>query len=340
MAEQTLRHYLAIDDYLQSFIPAQALRQALRCGLIDALTEPQTQAQLEADFALQPSGCRLQLALLASIGVCVTSDAGWQLSAPFRELLRYRDLIAAKLEFAAHLAPDLLDGGAAFFGDTQRFMAEAKTFELFDYQRCYQITPANLTATAQWVELTSAYTRYEAPVLSTLCDFGGARQLVDLGGNSGEAALQLCQRWPQLEVTVVDLPVVCEVGRQRLAGEPLAARIGFLPGDLLEQPPPQRFQLALYKSFLHDWPEQAVDLLLERAWQALQPGGELIIFERQQSSEPSTRYGDLPILLFASFYRQAQVYIEKLSARGFVLLEQQQLTLDWPFMLLRAQKPS
>jgi len=33
-------------------------------------------------------------------------------------------------------------------------------------------------------------------------------------------------------------------------------------------------------SLLHDWPEEATKMFIDKAWQCLKPGGTLLIFER------------------------------------------------------------
>lgn len=336
-------NHLVVDRYIAEFIPAQALCHALDSGLIDALAEATYNLeQLAQGVAAEPQSTSLQLALLVGNGVAACSDNGvWCLTDQFAQTLRFRDLLEAKLEFSALLAPDLLSAGADFFTSLQRFMSSARTFELFDYQRCMTVNEANLAATARWVKLTAAYTRYEAATLTDNLDLLEHRRLLDIGGNNGELALQLCRQLPELEATVVDLPVVCELGRRHLAETPECSRVNFIDRNLLEQKAPGHYDLVTLKSLLHDWPNEGVEHFIERAWDALEPGGQLIIFERiardHGASLPS--YGDLPIFVFARFYRSPALYMQFLEQRKFVDIEQRSIELDWPFTLITARKP-
>ena len=336
--------HLIIDRYIAEFIPAQALHQALNSGLIDLLYEgSHSVKQLAAHINAEIQGISLQLSLLASSGVVdgPISDR-WQLTDHFTQALTFRDLLETKLEFAALLAPDLIARGTAFFSSLTRFMHSARTFELFDYQRCLTVNEPNLAATAHWIKLTAAYTRYEAVTVTEYLDLTEHHQLLDIGGNNGELALHLCRHLPNLQATIADLPAVCELGRRRIAGTNEGTRINFVDTDLRHEQPPGQYDLVTIKSLLHDWPEEGAAHFIEHAWQALEPGGRLIIFERINDNESVTmpRYGDLPIFVFARFYRDTNLYISQLKQCGFVDIEERIINLDWPFTLITARKPA
>ena len=162
-----------------------------------------------------------------------------------------------------------------------------------------------------------------------------------MGGNSGEFALQICRREPQLRATVVDLPVVCAVGARHLQGEPEADRIQFLPANMLDDPFPAGHDLITWKSVLHDWPDQHMQHLIQKTWQALPTAGRILIFERQKwdFSVEAMPYGLLPVMLFVRSYRTADQYCEVLHSAGFTDVAVQQIQLEVPFMLITARKP-
>src|SRR5438874_1484616 len=45
-------------------------------------------------------------------------------------------------------------------------------------------------------------------------DFSGARRLLDVGGGPGTFAVLLAQKYPDLQVTVLDLPEVVSIARE------------------------------------------------------------------------------------------------------------------------------
>jgi len=184
-------------------------------------------------------------------------------------------------------------------------------------------------------------TKYEAHACLDRHDFSRYRQLLDVGGNSGEFAAQICARHLQLQATVLDLPVVCQVGQAHLRGRPEAARIRFLAGDARTDPWPESIDVITFKSVLHDWPDDEAMLLLTRARGALRPGGTLVIFERTRMplADGPLPYSATPMLLFARSFRDEAWYRSRFNELGFTNARTQHVTLDTPFMIVEASAP-
>jgi len=161
-----------------------------------------------------------------------------------------------------------------------------------------------------------------------------------VGGNSGEFALQVCRQHPRIRATVVDLPLVCDIGAEHVSTEPESSRISFIKGDALKMKLPSSCDVLGFKSVLHDWPEDAVRVFIRKAGRALDSGGTLLIFERGPISpggiEPS--YATIPILLFFRFYRDPSIYLNLLAEAGFHDVGVEHIQLDTPFFLISATK--
>ncbi len=342
MADSTVWGYLSVDRFMSDVVGARALHSALELGLIDSLlqAQPASVRSLAAQAKLDRNGAELLLGMLQSSGVVEECSGGVQLSTSFRSACRYRELIEAKLEFAAMVAPDFLQWFTTLLVDPSDFFERARVFELFSYDRCLDSTVENLAATRRWMRFTTALTRYESGVCLEMHDFSSSRRLLDVGGNSGEFALQLCKALPDLRVTVVDLPVVCEIGADHVATEPEAPRIGFYKTDGSNHPFPSGFDTVSFKSMLHDWPDEQMADFLQRAYDALDPGGTLLIFERAkiEIGPAKVPYSLIPILLFFRAYRTPQEYEHELVRIGFRDPQCQMLALDVPFMLICARK--
>ncbi|WP_147077577.1 methyltransferase [Methylobacterium haplocladii] len=333
-----------VDRFLESEVVAHALTFAFERGLIDRLDR---QATVPADPLA--AGLRLDRArfdclagLLVGGGIVEEPGPGLLALTPaFRAVLPYRDLIAAKLGFAAAAAEDLRRCFPAFIADLPAFMAASRTFELFRYDRCFEVTPDNLAATRRWVSYTTCLTRYEAGPCLERIDLAGHRRLLDLGGNSGEFAAQACRRATGLSATVFDLPVVCALGRENLSGRPEAARVRFQPGDMRRDPLPEGHDLVTFKSVLHDWPPEEACALLARAAQALAPGGRLVVYERTPVPlrDRPAGYVQAADLVFQPFFREAGLYTEILRAQGFPEIAVDRIRLETPFHLIVARKP-
>ena len=334
--------YLRVDRYLASVIDARALKTAFEIGLIDHLVQRGSSpaSLLCKATGADERGLDFLLALLQAGGVVQSLHGDVSLQAEFRAVLRYRDLLETKLDFAGLLLDDFADHFTSLVCDPQRFVGQARLFELFDYRRALTPSFENHQRTQAWMRLTSTLTRYEAQALMTLLDLGAARRMLDVGGNSGEFVLQLCRRHAGLQATVFDLPLVCEIGLAHLLSEPESSRIGFRPGDLRSDPLPRGHDLISFKSMLHDWPQEEVDRFLATAVQALEPGGTLMIFERgpiDAAARPPT-FADLPVLLFFRSYRDPAAYQQTLARLGLVDIDCRTLELDTPFFLVTGRK--
>jgi SAM-dependent methyltransferase len=261
-----------------------------------------------------------------------------RLSDRFLTALTYRDLLEAKLDMLKVAVPDLLLGLTDLVKDERRFMSHSRMFQVFDYSRASTPGADNSEWTRRWVRYTTALTKYEAHACLDRHDFSRYEQLLDVGGNSGEFAAQICMRHARLHATVMDLPVVCQIGEAHLRGRPEAPRVRFLAADARVDPWPEAVDAVTFKSMLHDWPDRDATLFLARAHAALRPGGTLVIFERTRMplAEGPLSYAATPMLLFARSFRDEAWYLARLDELGFTNARTKHVTLDTPFMIVEA----
>jgi SAM-dependent methyltransferase len=334
--------YLCVDAFMQDIFSARALATAFESGLIDfLLREPQPSPEaLARRTGLDKEGLVLLLGLLKKSQVLRQGDSGLQLTEEFRRALDFRDLLELKLSTANFGAHDLLDHFTEMIRHPRQSIGNLDFCSLFAYEKGLHNAPENYEFTKRWMQITSGLTRYEAPVCMKYHDFGRYSHVLDVGGNSGEFLLQLCRRHLQLKGTVFDLPVVCRVGREHVAGRPEAARITFVEGDALHSRLPSGFDLVSFKSMLHDWPNEQARLLLVNASEALRPGGTLLIFERApfEPTDGSLAFSMIPFLLFFGAFRSSTLYEEQLERLGFSGIEARSIELEMPFHLITARK--
>lgn len=331
-----------VDRFMETEIEARALALAFSVGLIDRLLAEGAVARGDISRLVPMPEAAFGLFLQLLAGNDVTrGDDRIGLTPDFRAALAYRDLLQAKLWFSNLVAPDVHGLFAELLSDIPQFMARAKVFELFRYDRCFVVTPENMTETARWVDYTTILTRYEAPLCLDALDLGKSRKILDVGGNSGEFVRQVCERNPAIEATVFDLPVVCSLGRRHVSASPQASRIEFLEGDLRSDPLPSGHDVISFKSVLHDWPEEDAALFLSKAADALEPGGRLVIFERMPIRLNGKRlpYSMVANLVFLPFFRKPDFYTDALGELGFVDIAVRSIGIEMPFALISARKP-
>jgi len=334
--------YLCVDEFLKKIVDARALGTAFELGLIDYLMENQhsTFDDLKRRFECDNQGLQLLLNLLMANRVIEDCNGEIKLSQQFIKALPYCDLLKAKLEFANFVAPDFTDLFTVLIKSPDRFGHNARVFDLFDYNRCFDHSPENYELTKRWVRITTSLTRYEAQVCMTYHDFGPYQRILDIGGNSGEFVLQICKKYPRIFATVFDLPLVCDIGREHVGSEPEAEKITFIKGTALGDVLPDGFDLITFKSMLHDWPEKEAKELILRASQSLAPGGTLLIFERGpfEFGETTLPYSIIPFLLFFRSFRPPLIYEDQLKELGFHDIKVQRVDLEMTFFLVTAIK--
>ena len=336
--------FLVVDDFLRDLLGARALKSAFELGLVDYLLErhPASLQDLGKIAKADPAGTAFLLDMLGANQVVEkNAEGGFSLTAPFRIAMRYRDLLETKLDFSGFLAADYLELFTGLVADPPGYMKRARLFKLFDYGRALQPSVENYEHTRTWMRLTTTLTRYEARGCMLAHDFSGHRNMLDIGGNSGEFVLQLCRKNPALQATVMDLPLVCDIGQEHVLPAPERDRIKFLKADARKAVFPSGFDLISFKSMLHDWPEDIANGFLSGAAAALDPGGTVLIYERfpLQLNGQVPAFSMLPTLLFFRSYRAPTVYERQLAALGFTDIQTREITLEVPFFVVTGKKP-
>jgi len=334
--------YLCIDAFMQDIFSARALATAFETGLIDLLVQesPSSPDAIGRRLDLDHQGVALLLNLLEKNLVLTKNESGVELTDEFRRVLDFRDILQMTLSTANFGAHDLLNRFTDMIRRPRESIAGLEYCQLFAYNRGVEYTLDNYTWTKRWMHITSTLTRYEAPVCIKCHDFSRYSRMLDIGGNSGEFLLQACRRHPRLTGAVFDLPVVCGVGREHVAGQPEAERITFLEGDALNDALPSGFDLVSFKSMLHDWPDEQARRLIVNGSKALRPGGTILIFERAglEAREAILPFSAIPSLLFFGAFRASGLYEEQLRDLGFCGIETRIIELEMPFHLITALK--
>jgi ubiquinone/menaquinone biosynthesis C-methylase UbiE len=120
-------------------------------------------------------------------------------------------------------------------------------------------------------------------------------RVLDLAAGSGVWGIALAQRSPQVTVTAVDWPKVLDVTRGMVGRYGLAARFQFLAGDLSEVSFGSGYDVATLGHILHSEGVADSRELLRKTFEALNPGGTIVIGEFLVDAD---RRGPLQGLIF------------------------------------------
>ncbi len=114
-------------------------------------------------------------------------------------------------------------------------------------------------------------------VLSHLVDLTGRCHLLDVGGGPGTYSVSLVEQTAGLRATVLDVPGVLEVSRELVDASGFADRVTLMPGDYLTSDFGAGYDVALLSGMMHRETPDDCRLLLRKAFDALDPGGLVIV---------------------------------------------------------------
>ncbi|NWS35095.1 ASML protein, partial [Polioptila caerulea] len=131
--------------------------------------------------------------------------------------------------------------------------------------------------------------RLTARDVATAFDLSQFKSACDLGGCTGALAHELVQVYPNLKVTVFDLPeVIANTSYFQPSGQHTAP-VMFVSGDFFKDNLPEA-DLYILSRVLHDWPDEKIHVLLSKISAVCRPGNALLVAETvldEQKTHPS-----------------------------------------------------
>lgn len=106
-------------------------------------------------------------------------------------------------------------------------------------------------------------------------DLSGRHRMMDLGGGSGAYSINAVQKFDGLEAVVFDLPPVTVVTLEYLEQNGVSDRVSTMGGDFINDPLPTGCDVAVMASNLPIYNAQNIQRVVSKAFDALEPGGEM-----------------------------------------------------------------
>lgn len=122
-----------------------------------------------------------------------------------------------------------------------------------------------------WSKLANGY-------LLEQLDFSKIYKILDVGGGTGVNALALARAYPHLEITILEIPNTVEITQHHIDKAGLSSRVKVQSGDIFKTKYPKDHDCILFSHQLVIWTPEENILLLSRAYEALNNGGKVIIF--------------------------------------------------------------
>jgi len=224
------------------------------------------------DLELRPaemlvSGC-------AALGLLERRDGRFYNSA-----LSEKYLIAGKPEY---FGPMVLMTNRRVYEPWLRLTEALKTNHALtwgDQPGLFQTLSSNSDEQRMFIQGMHAVSLRSGTSMAKALDLSKYRCLMDVGGGSGAYCIEAVRHCPMLRAVVFDLPSALEVAHQKIEEAGFSDRIETISGDFFLEELPTGSDLILLSMILHDWPPGKNLTILRKCFDALEPGGSIIISE-------------------------------------------------------------
>ncbi len=108
---------------------------------------------------------------------------------------------------------------------------------------------------------------------------GNQDTVLDVAGGSGAICIALAMEYPELELTLIELPKSLAITKRMLKQYQLTNRIQCVGMNMFTDNWPQGMDAVIFSNIFHDWDYARCRQLAQKAFQSLNPGGKIILIE-------------------------------------------------------------
>lgn len=246
------------------FMTARIVQTACTLGVFDRLARAPLTADAVADgLGADRLGMEALLTACTAVGVLERSDAG-----------QYRNTAVATAFLKGDAAGSLRD---TVVGAGRLFEQWVELPQAVHHGRASKPPERDQAGAREYTEGVFSTSWPAAVEFAAAHEFGGVRTVLDVGGGSGAYAIALCQRWPALQVQLLDRAAVVAAAREAVAAAGLSERITVQAGDYRQVSFQAEYDLVLLMNVLHQEVASDARRLVARAAGALHPHGSLAI---------------------------------------------------------------
>ncbi|MEM1412409.1 MAG: methyltransferase [Pseudomonadota bacterium] len=258
------------------FINSQVLAACLELDLLERLSDQAATAeQLAGELELDALRLTRLLEASAELGLLERRRRDhWGLGAQGAVLRSDPGMMAMSLHHRA-LYTDLSEPVALLRNPPP----STQLAKLWPYAGTNQPEDLPAKATERYTKLMADSQRMVAEQILDAYDFGRHRSVLDLGGGSGAFLTAVAKAHPEPALTLLDLPAVIPHSEAALNRQELSSRVTRVGGDFFRDPLPQGHDLMTLVRIVHDHDDEPIRGLLARIFEALPPGGTLLIAE-------------------------------------------------------------
>ncbi len=297
------------------------VRATCELGIVDALDEPQSLAELATRTSSDEATLSRLLRVLVDLGLVAVGDAGRYAATSRGEVLRVGHPSGVRnLAFMQTELPNL---------SVWRHLADAVRSGDAVFENLHGVTlwawlAANPMKEAVFNASMARRAALQVAAVRAARDLSGDSLLVDVGGGQGAMLAGLLANEPSLHGIVADRPEVAAAATVQLAAAGLGERARGEPADFFVTVPTGG-DVYVLSNVLHDWNDAEALSILRVVLAAMGPDAHLLVVEsvldapgRAPTQQRDLHLLDLHMLLtFGAKERTKEEYDELLVAAGF-----------------------
>lgn len=177
-----------------------------------------------------------------------------------------------------------------------------------------------------------------------LLDLNKINHVLDLGGGSGAYAIAFAKKNPDIKSTVFDLPTVIPLTKEYVSAAGVSDQVGYIEGDMSQDDIGTGYDMVWISAICHMWGDDENQNLITRTFEALNPGGQIVIADFILDEDKTSPRGGAVFALNMLVNTQAGSsyslveYKEWLEIAGFEKLDHK--TMPGPTGLVIGFKPA
>ena len=251
-----------IDNIARGFMAARILLTGVELDLFGQLGESELNAQELADLLkTDPRGTEILCDALVSLDI-LTKEEG-----------KYRNT-PTSLKYLSSRSTRFRGGGLRHMAHL--WQSWSRLTEVVQ-KGGPELGPWSDEKREAFIQAMEHHAKGVAEQTVKVLDLSGAKRMLDMGGGPGAFAIALVKENSNLEAVVLDLPYALNIARKAIEEAGLSTRITLKEGDFFKDDLGGPYDMVLLSSIIHSMDEEENHFLLNRAKEALNPGGLLVI---------------------------------------------------------------
>ncbi|NTU93413.1 MAG: C-20 methyltransferase BchU [Chlorobiaceae bacterium] len=192
-------------------------------------------------------------------------------------------------------------------------------------------------------EIHRSNAHFAIKLLLEAADLSAARTLVDVGGGIGDISAALLKKYPELRSTILNLPGAIDLVNENAAEKGLGTRLQGVPVDIYRDAYPTA-DVVMFCRILYSANEQLTAMMCKKAFDAINPGGKVVILDMIIDDEESPNFDYLSHYILGAGmpfsvlgFKRQDAYRQILESIGF---SDVRIVREYGHLLCEAIKPA